>query len=190
VAYLLDAQFPSDARDLIVRVAGDPQAFVPSLRRVLASIDAGVPLAQTTSLSGLIDGSIAADRFTTFLLSAFAALALLLGAVGVFGVFSGEMSGRRKEIAVRMALGATTSTLLAMTLRRALARVALGIVGGSMLALALARSMASLLFGVRATDPASFVTVGALVCGLAAIAALVPTVQLLRSSPLAALRGE
>jgi putative ABC transport system permease protein len=190
VAYLSAARFPSDTRDLIVRVGGDPQAIVPSLRTLLASIDPDVPLYQAISLPGLIDASLASDRFTTVLLSAFAALALLLGGVGVFGVFSGEVASRRKEIAIRMALGAGTLAIVTMVLRQALVRASLGVAGGAVLALWLARSMRSLLFGVESTDPASFVATAAIVCGLALLATLIPTMQVLRSAPLGSLRTD
>jgi putative ABC transport system permease protein len=192
VAYLLDTQFPDTSRDLVVRVDGDrdPEAIVPSLRAAVAAIDPTVPLYQVASLSSVIDRSLAPDRFTTFLLSAFAALALLLGGVGVFGVFSGEIAGRRKEMAIRMALGARASTILSMLLRQSLARVSIGLAAGALLAAILARAMASLLFGVGSTDAASFLISGVIVCILAALATVIPTVQLLRSSPLRRLHGD
>ncbi len=183
-AYLWTAQFPDISRDLIVRVDGDPEAIVPALRALVASMDPGVPVYKIASLPGMIDDALATDRFSTFLLSTFAALALLLGGVGVFGVFSGEVAARRKEIAIRMALGARASTIMAMVLRQSIARASIGMAIGVALALILAQAMHSLLFGVGSTDAASFLISAAVVSSLAVLATLVPTLQVLRSSPL------
>jgi len=139
-------------------------------------------------LGQLVDRAVASDRFTTFLLSAFAALALLLGCVGVFGVISSEVAGRRREIGIRMALGAGTSAVIRMMLTRALSRALWGVGAGSVLALLLAYSMQSLLFGVAPNDPASFLIVAMLLFCLAAVATIIPTVQAIRSCPLIALR--
>ncbi len=183
-AYLWNDQFPDIQRDLIVRTDGDPQAIVPALRALVASMDPGVPVDKIASLPGMIDEALATDRFSTFLLSMFAALALLLGGVGVFGVFSGEVAARRKEIAIRMALGARASTIMSMVLRQSIARASIGMAIGSALALILAQAMQSLLFGVGSTDAASFLISAAVVSSLALLATLVPTLQVLRSSPL------
>jgi putative ABC transport system permease protein len=188
IAYLSDARFPSDTRDVIVRVNGDPSSLVRSLRTVLAGLEPAVPLYQVTPLPELVDRAVASDRFTTFLLSAFAGLALLLGSVGVFGVISSEVAGRRREIGIRMALGAGTSAVIRMMLTRALSRALWGVSAGSVLALLLAYSMQSLLFGVAPNDPVSFLIVAMLLFCLAAVATLIPTVQAIRSSPLIALR--
>ncbi len=183
-AYLWNDQFPDIQRDLIVRTDGDPQAIVPALRALVASMDPGVPVYKIASLPGMIDEALATDRFSTFLLSMFAALALLLGGVGVFGVFSGEVAARRKEIAIRMALGARASTIMSMVLRQSIARASIGMAIGIALALILAQAMQSLLFGVGSTDAASFLISAAVVSSLALLATLVPTLQVLRSSPL------
>ena len=95
---------------------------------------------------------MAADRFTTALLGAFALVALGVASVGIFGVFAADIAQRRKEIGVRLALGSGSRRLIGLLLRQALGRAALGVVAGSALALALTRSMTSLLFGVRADD--------------------------------------
>ncbi len=189
-AYLWNEQFPDVQRDLIVRVNGDPQAIVPALRALVASMDPAVPMYKIAALPGAIDEALATDRFSAFLLSMFATLALLLGGVGVFGVFAGEVAGRRKEIAIRLALGAHASTILAMVLRQSLARISMGIAGGTLLALGLARAMESMLFGVASTDAASFLTSTAVVCGLALLATVIPTLQVLRSSPLGPLHND
>jgi putative ABC transport system permease protein len=187
-AFLSDARFPSETRDLVVRVKADPSSVVPSLRRVLASLAPDAPLYQIVPVPQMIAASLAADRFTTFVLSLFAAIALVLGGVGVFGVISGEVASRRKEIGIRMALGATASAVVAMMLRQSFVRAAAGVLAGGLLALSLAHAMASLLFGVGPADPVSFGTSATVVFGLAAIATLIPAIHALRTSPLVALR--
>jgi predicted permease len=188
IAYLSDARFPSDTRDVVVRVNGDPGAMVPSLRSVLAALEPDVPLFQVTTMPDLVDRTVASDRFTTFLLSAFAGVALLLGGVGVFGVISSDVARRRKEIGIRMALGARTSVVILMMVKQALLRASAGVAAGSALALAAAYSMRSLLFGVAPTDPLSFLLVATALLGLATVATLVPAVQALRASPITSLR--
>jgi predicted permease len=188
IAYLSDTRFPSDTRDIVVRVNGDPGVLVPSLRSVLAALEPDVPLYQATTMPELVDRTVASDRFTTFLLSAFAGVALLLGGVGVFGVISSDVARRRKEIGIRMALGARTSVVILMMVKQALLRASVGVAAGSALALVAAYSMQSLLFGVAPTDPLSFLLVATALLGLATVATLIPAVQALRSSPVTALR--
>jgi predicted permease len=188
IAYLSDARFPSETRDVVVRVNGDPGAMVPSLRSVVAALEPDVPLFQVMTMPDLVDRTVASDRFTTFLLAAFAGVALLLGGVGVFGVISSDVARRRKEIGIRMALGARTSVVILMMVKQALLRASAGVAAGSALALAAAYSMQSLLFGVAPTDPLSFLLVATALLGLATVATLIPAVQALRSSPVTSLR--
>ena len=188
IAYLSDARFPSDTRDVVVRVNGDPGSIVPSMRSVLAALEPDVPLYQITTMPDLVDRTIASDRFTTFLLSVFAGVALLLGGVGVFGVISSDVARRRKEIGIRMALGARASTVIVMMVKQALVRAAIGVGAGSALALVAAYSMRSLLFGVAPNDPISFLLVATALLGLTTVSTLIPAVQALRSSPVASLR--
>ena len=187
-AYLSSARFPGGTRDLVVRTSGDPLAIVPLLRAVVAALAPGVPLFQVERMAQAVDVAVARERFTTFVLSAFAAIALVLGGVGVFGVIAGEVGRKRKEIGLRMALGAGPSTVTWMMLRQTVVRAAVGIGAGAMLAAWLARSMTSLLFGVAPLDPASYLMTSALVLVLALVATLIPVVSALRRSPLLALR--
>ena len=187
-AYLSSARFPGGTRDVVVRSSGDPLTIVPSLRAAVAALAPGVPLFQVERMAQAVDVAVARERFTTFVLSAFAAIALVLGGVGVFGVIAGEVGRKRKEIGLRMALGAGPSTVTWMMLRQTVVRAAVGIAAGALLAAWLARSMTSLLFGVAPLDPASYLMTIALVLGLALIATLIPVVSALRRSPLAALR--
>ena len=117
-------------------------------------------------------------------------VALALAAIGIFGVFSADVAHRRKEIGVRLALGAGSSRVVLLLMRRALTRAAVGVLAGAAMALLLARSMASLLFGVQATDPVSLLTVAALLLAVATIATLIPALKALRSSPVDVLRSD
>jgi ABC-type antimicrobial peptide transport system permease subunit len=188
LAYLSSARFPSSTRDLVVRASGDPTAIVPLLRSLVAAIAPGVPLYQVESMADAVDVTLASERFTAFVLSAFAVIASLLGGVGVFGVIASDVGRRRKEIGVRMALGATRSTVSWMMLRQTIARAAVGVVAGALLTLWLARSMTTLLFGVTPADPTSYAAAIAIMLVLATVATLIPVGQALRRSPLAALR--
>jgi putative ABC transport system permease protein len=187
-AYLSATRFPSTQRDLVVRADLAPEALVAALRTAVASLDPSIPLYLVTTMPGLVDASLAADRFTAFLLAAFAAVALAMASVGVFGVFSSEVTRRRKEIGIRMALGASGSGVVALLLGQAIHRAAIGIAAGAAIALVLGRGMGSLLFGIAAADPASFAIVSGIVTGLAVTATLIPAILLLRSAPLSALR--
>jgi ABC-type antimicrobial peptide transport system permease subunit len=188
IAFLPDSRFPSDTRDIVVRVQGDAASIVASLRRALADLEPNVPLYQAAPLADLVDRTTASDRFITFLLAAFAAIALVLGGVGVFGVIAGDVSRRRKEIGIRMALGARAPVIFGMMLERTLVPAMWGVGAGCVLAAAIAYSMRSLLFRVAPHDTASFVGVSALLLALAAFATLIPTRHAIHASPLDALR--
>jgi ABC-type antimicrobial peptide transport system permease subunit len=113
-----------------------------------------------------------------------------LAAVGIVGVLSADVAHRRKEIGVRLALGARSSGIVFMLLRQSLARAVVGVIAGAAMAVLLARSMGSMLFGVRATDPISLVTVAAVLLGVAVSATLVPALHAVRQSPVTVLRGD
>ncbi len=187
-AYLSDKRFPSDTRDLLVRAEQDPQTIIPAIRTAVAAAAPGVLLYQVGVLAGAVETALATERFTTLVLSAFATIALMLGAVGVFGVIAAEVGQRRKEIGIRMALGAATTRVVWMMLRTTLARALAGLVVGVGITVAIARSMTSLLFNIAPTDPASYAIVIAAVLGLAVLGTLIPVLHAIRQSPLAALR--
>ena len=188
-AYLSTSQFPGEVRDLVVRTGGDPVSVVPALRSALAELDRGLPLYEAATLEHLVDESLARDRFTTSLLGGFALLSLLLAGVGVYGVFAGDVTRRRKEIGIRLALGSRRSGVILLILREALARALVGVGIGALAALVLSRSMTSLLFGIGAADPLSYLAVAVLLIGLAAVATLIPAIQAARVSPLVAVRN-
>jgi predicted permease len=189
-AYLAESRFPSTVRDVIVRGGGDPQQLIAALRAVVTALDPTLPVYQATTLTGLVDRSLARDRFTALLLGAFAVVSLLLAGVGIYGVFSGDVTQRRKEIGIRVALGARPAGVIGLVLRRALTRAGIGIALGVLAALGLARSMRTLLFGVTSSDPASFIVVTVVLAVVAVVATLVPAIRAARVSPLTAIRTD
>jgi predicted permease len=188
-AYLAADRFPDGTRDLVVRGDGSPATLEASVRAALATLDPTLPMYDVRTLDGLVGDALARDRFTTMLLGAFATLALVLAAVGIFGVLSTDVADRRAELGIRLALGARRSAVLAQVVRQAVARAAIGVALGAAAALVAARQMAALLFGVGAADPVSFAGVAALLLAVAAVAALVPAARAARISPVTAMRA-
>ena len=154
--YLSTERYPNSDRDVVLRGTGDPNALLGALRQTVASLDSHVPLANPTTLEASIGETMSEDRFTTFLLGGFAVLALTLAAIGVYGVLAGDVVNRRKEIGIRLALGARQFEVMRLVLVRALRPAAIGAVLGIGVALAVSRSMSALVFGVRTWDPMSF----------------------------------
>ena len=189
-AYLADTRFPSDARDVVLRGTVSVESLVESVRAIVTSLDPSVPTYQVTTLDSLVSRSLARDRFTAVLLGAFAIVSLLLASVGIYGVFAGDVAQRRKEIGIRVALGAPSRGVVALVMRRALTRALVGVALGSAGALLAARAMASLLFGVGSADPISFGAVAALLMFVAIAATLVPAIRATRVSPLVAIRTD
>jgi putative ABC transport system permease protein len=188
--YLSATRFPSSERDIVVRGAGEPDALLASLRGAVASIDATVPLYRGTTLQASVRSLLAQDRFTTLMLGAFASLALLLAAIGVYGVLSGDVASRRKEIGIRLALGAETRNVTRLVVGRAVRPTLDGVVLGLAGALVSTRAMSAMVFGVGTADLRSFAIVIVLLAGVASAATLVPALRATRVSPLEAIRTD
>ena len=186
--YLANSRFPMDALDLVVRSGMDGASMMKSLQSVVAALDPALPVYWVTALDDLVGRALSRDRFTAALLGAFAVVSLLLAAVGIYGVFAGDVAQRRKEIGIRLALGAPSGGVIALVMRRAVTRAVLGVALGTGGALLAARAMRSLLFGVGAADPVSFVGVAVLLLVVAVGATLVPALRAARVSPLVAIR--
>ena len=186
--YLSATRFGSPVRDVVMRADGALESVIPALRAAVAALDGSLPVYGITTLPDLVDTMVAPERFTMYVLIVFALSALFLAAVGVFGVFIGDVTSRRREIGIRLALGAHGGGVVLLLLRGSLLRAAAGIVAGTLLAVLLTRTMTAVLFGVHPTDPLSLASVAALVLGLSTTATLMPAVRAIRRSPLAALR--
>ena len=188
--YLANARFPMDALDLVVRTSVDGASVAKSLQAIVTTLDPALPVYWVTTLDDMVGRALSRDRFTAALLGAFAVVSLLLAAVGIYGVFAGDVAQRRKEIGIRVALGAPSGGVIALVMRRAVTRAVLGVAFGTGGALLAARAMRSLLFGVGAADPVSFVGVAALLLLVAVAATLAPAVRAARVSPLVAIRTD
>ena len=174
---------------IIMRTSAEPTGLVAATRRVISGIDPDLAVASVATMEDAMATSLAGPRFTTFLLSGFAAVALLLVAVGLYGVLSYGITQRTHEIGIRMALGARAGHVLRMVVREAVLMVALGILIGGAGALGLSRVMKSLLFETSATDPVTFAAVVVVLGAVGAVAAYLPARRATRVDPLIALRS-
>lgn len=184
------SQASAGAMTIVVRVAGDPMALAPAARRRVQEIDANVPISEVRSLEQVTSGSMAGPRLIMVLMMVFAALGLLLGAVGMYGVISYAVGERRREIGVRIALGAAPRRVAASVLLRGLFYAAIGVAIGLGGAFAATRFMRSLVYGVSITDPATFAAVSAFLVVVAALASWLPARQAARTDPMTAIRIE
>jgi putative ABC transport system permease protein len=175
---------------LAVRTAGDPLALTGSMRAAVREIDPDQPIANVAAMDALVDTSLGGRRLAAVLLAVFAAVALLMAAVGIYGVMSYAVAQRTRELGVRMALGASRGTVLRLVVRQGLALVLLGTAIGVAGALGLTRLIASQLYAVRATDPATFAAVALALVATALLAILVPALRATRLDPVVALREE
>lgn len=187
--YFVLTQFPYRNMNLVVQGRGRPERLARALRAELKSLDAGLPLANLRTLEQVLAASTARSRFVMALLSAFALLALILAAIGVYGVLAVELSQRRKETALRLALGASPTEVRRGVLGRGMRQVALGLALGALLGFALCRVMASLLFGVTASDPLTFAAAVAVILSISLIACSLPAFRASEVEPIEALRS-
>ncbi|UCG87593.1 MAG: ABC transporter permease [Gemmatimonadota bacterium] len=188
--YIPHAQDNDDGYYLVVKTAGVPTQLTESIRRAVTEIDPLQPIASVTTLEEYIGLSTQDSEFLTLLLGIFAAAALLLAAVGIYGVMAQITAERTHEIGVRMALGSTTGGILGLVLRQSMSRVAIGVVFGLFLAAAGGQLMASSLFGVSALDPLTFVATPAFLSLVALVASVIPARRAARVDPVRALQTE
>ncbi len=175
---------------LVMRTPTPAAALVPGVRAILRDLDPGLPVPAVHPLAAQVTEAMAPRRFSASLMGLFAAAALLLAAVGLYGVLAYLAEQRTHEIGVRMALGASGADVVRLVARQAAVLVATGLAVGVVLALAAGRAIRGLLFGVQPTDPATFVAVALILASAAAIAVAIPVRRALRISPLTALRAE
>ena len=175
---------------LVVKTDGDPLALAAPIREVVRRLDPAVPVSRVRTLDAIVSGSIAAPRLASRVLSLFALLAVLLCAVGVYGVLAMGVAERRQEIGVRMALGARAANVSGLVLGEGLAAVGSGVLLGLVAAAFLSRFLESLLHGVRPLDPSTYLAVAASLAAVTVAAGLVPALRAARTDPAVALRND
>ena len=173
---------------LVLRTATDPSSIVAAARSAVRDLDTGLPVFRVQTMEQVLDGTLVTRRFAMLLLGIFAAVALVLAAVGLYGVISYSVAQRTREIGIRMALGARSRDVVRMVVRRGMRLTAIGLVIGVGSALAVTRFLASLLFAVQPYDPPTLLTVAAILAGVAWLASFLPARRAARVDPMMALR--
>lgn len=180
----------SAAMNVVVRTQGDPTSLISGVRKVVAEVDPNVPVSNIRTSEQVVSASVATPRFTMWLLVTFALLALILGAVGVYGVITYSVSRRKHEIGLRMALGAQQNDILRMIIWQSLVLTLVGIAVGSATALGVTRVLRNLLYQVSPVDPLAFIVVTVLLAGVTLVASYFPARRATRIDPLLALRSD
>jgi putative ABC transport system permease protein len=188
--YMPYLQSPNNGVTVVVRTTGDPLALAAAVREQVRALDKDVPVTHVRTMAEVFGTSVAQPRFSMLVVGLFAALALVLSAVGIYGVMAYSVSRRAHEIGVRMALGARASQVLKLVLKEGMTLALLGIGIGLFGAFALTRLMATLLFGVSTRDPFTFVSVATLLAVVAFVACYIPARRATKVDPLVALRYE
>jgi len=168
----------------------DPTALANTVREVVGGLDSQLAVNNVRTMTQVLDSSIAPRRFNTFLLSVFAGAALLLSAVGIYGVIAYSVTQRSHEIGVRMALGAARRDLVLLVLRQAMLLAAIGVCAGLAGAIGLTRFLSGLLYEVRPIDLPTMAAVAAVLTAVACLASIIPARRATRLDPVAALRFE
>jgi ABC-type antimicrobial peptide transport system permease subunit len=193
--YLSHEQFrfwnsPVRAMDLVVRARGEPGELAPLLRAEVRALDASLPVASVRTMEEVVSASLAEPRLLASLMAAFAAIALVLSTVGIYGVIAYTVGQRRREIGIRMALGAAGSRVLAMVLREGARMVAAGLLLGIAGAVLLGRAAEGAPAGDTAPDAVILAAVSAILGLVAMLACLAPAWRAMRTDPVEPLRGE
>ncbi|HYN85038.1 MAG TPA: ABC transporter permease [Pyrinomonadaceae bacterium] len=188
--YVPARQEPGRSMHLLVRTHAEPSTLVAAVRAEVNAVDADLALTQVGTMDELLASSLGQPRYRAALLGAFAGVALLLAAVGIYGVLAYAVSQRTREIGIRLALGAQRGDILRMVVGRGMALTLLGVAVGLAASLLLTRYLASLLYGVSSTDPATFAAVVAVLAAVALLACLIPARRATKVDPMVALRYE
>ncbi len=188
--YFSEAQMGYTTLSLVVRTNGDPDMVLGPVRDALANRDRNIPLANVNTMEDILAESIAATRVINVTLAIFAAVAVFLAAIGLYGVLAYHVAQRLHEIGVRMALGATAAKVMQLVFRKGMVLVAVGLVLGLVLAVWATRALQQQLFGVEPTDPATYAGVATCFLLVGVLACLVPAVRAVRIDPVEAFRGE
>jgi putative ABC transport system permease protein len=188
--YLPNTQMPMNGMTLVVRTNADPLTLAAAVRSEVLAVDKNQPIFDVKTMDQRVNDSVAVSRSLMLLFSAFAMLALVLAAVGIYGIVSYSVTQRTHEIGIRMALGARAGNVLSLIMRNGVTLVLTGIVIGIAGALALTRFLTTLLFGVTPTDAVTFVFVSFVFFVISIVASLIPAVRATRVDPIVALRNE
>jgi putative ABC transport system permease protein len=184
------AQWGEAQLGFVIRTAGDPAAIVSSVRAAIREVDRDQPIADVFTMDTLMDRAVGQRRLLMTLLATFAALAMVLAALGIYGVMAFDVTRRSQEIGVRMALGAARTSVLGLVLKQGLTMAVIGVGVGVISALMLTRLLQTQLFGIASTDPPTFLSVALGLLGVAAFATLLPALRATRVNPTEALRYE
>ena len=182
--------FADDSLSFVVRARGDAAALAPAVRQAIWRVDKDQAIVRVSTMSNLLDRSVAERRFVLVLFEAFSLVALVLAATGIYGILSNSVTERTREIGIRAALGASRADLVALVFRQGLELTALGLVLGLGGALAGSRAIATLLYGISSLDPLTYAGVAALLLCVSAVACLVPARRAAGVDPTQALRAE
>jgi len=183
-------QSSSPPFSLAIHTKVAPLSLAGAVRQAIWSVDPNQPIAQVASMEQILDQEVSSRRVQTTALAAFAIVALLLAAIGIYGVLAYQVGSRIPEIGVRMALGASPSNVVWRVLGNALKLTALGVVVGAAGALAVSRLLASFLFGIKPSDPATYAVVAFVLLATASVAVYMPARRAMQVDPMTALREE
>ena len=188
--YFSHPQFPFSDMNLVIGTDVDANTLLASVREEIWSIDPELPIEGAATLTEIRSGAVASEKFRTILVGMFAAIALLLSAIGIYGVLSYSVAQRTREVGLRMSLGAQTTDVLRLIVRQGMTLTVVGLVVGSILALLATGALSSLLFEVSPTDPVTFAAVVVILAVVALLACLIPALRATRVDPIVALRSE
>jgi predicted permease len=186
--YLPTSQDDDTFQILLVRCQGDPIAQIAAVRKVLQSVDPNVPIPNIKTYDDLVTQKLATRKLTTTLVSLFSGAALCLSAFGLYGVLAYSVSQRRREIGVRIALGAESLKIVQLVTQQGFKLIGIGLVAGTVVALVCARFIEGMLYGVTAADPISMLIAALVLCLAGCVACLLPALRAVRINPVKALR--
>ena len=188
--YMPHAQSPFGSMTIAVKTTGDPALLLASLQRAVWDVSPNQAIYAASTVDALVATSLRERRFNLSLIGGFAALALVLAAVGVYGLISYSTTRRSNEFGVRLALGASGRQIVASAMRDGVRYAVVGVALGLVASFALTRALSTMLFGVKATDPLTFASLGAVMLVVAAVASYLPARKAQRVDPVTALRGD
>jgi putative ABC transport system permease protein len=181
---------PMSGLTIVLRTAGDPMTLASAVRDAVHSVDRGIAVSSVEPVEAQISQSVATPRFQTALVTLFGCIALILAAVGLYGLIAYQVQQRTREIGIRVALGAQQSSIAILVVKQGLTLALIGILIGIGAALGVTRFIATALFSVSATDPAVFALVAAMLTTVALVASYIPARRASRVDPCVALRYE